>query len=60
MSEDMSPYYSAHDEWLIMRDKIGKLGLCLGWYGLSFPARDVDDDFGRPRGLSRRDCFGRQ
>ena len=25
-----------------------------------FLARDVDDDFGRPRGLSSRDCFGRQ
>ena len=25
------------DEWLIMRDKIGKIGLCLGCYGLLFP-----------------------
>ena len=27
MSEDMSPYYSAHDEWLIM-----KLGMYVGYH----------------------------
>ena len=27
MSEDMSPYYSAHDEWLIM-----KLCMCVGYH----------------------------